>query len=59
MIPGFELGALQMEVGDKATVFMPSEFAYGRQGSSDGRIPSNTPIMFELELVSVTPGPEQ
>ncbi|MDR7129804.1 FKBP-type peptidyl-prolyl cis-trans isomerase FklB [Algoriphagus sp. 4150] len=59
LIAGFELGALQMEVGDKATVFIPSFYAYGKHGSSDGRIPSNTPIMFELELLSVTPGPKQ
>ncbi len=58
LIHGFEFGALQMEVGDRATVFIPSEFAYGRQGTSDGRIPPNTPIMFELELLEVTPGPQ-
>ncbi|UZD21473.1 FKBP-type peptidyl-prolyl cis-trans isomerase [Algoriphagus halophytocola] len=55
LISGFEYGAGQMEVGDKATVFIPSLFAYGRQGS--GSIPANSPIMFELELISVTPGP--
>ncbi|MCE7055019.1 FKBP-type peptidyl-prolyl cis-trans isomerase [Algoriphagus sp. AGSA1] len=58
LIAGFELASLQMEVGDKATVFIPSYYAYGRQGSSDGRIPPNTPIMFELELLEVTPGPQ-
>lgn len=57
LIPGFEIGALQMKVGEKATVFMPSYYAYGKQGSQDGRIPANSPIMFELELISITPGP--
>ncbi|MEP2133005.1 MAG: FKBP-type peptidyl-prolyl cis-trans isomerase, partial [Algoriphagus sp.] len=33
LIAGFEFGVGQMEQGDKATVFIPSEFAYGRQGS--------------------------
>lgn len=59
LIPGFEVAASQMEVGDKATVFIPSYYGYGKQGSSDGRIPANTPIMFELELLDVIPGPKQ
>lgn len=59
LIPGFEVGALQMKEGDKATVFIPSFYAYGTQGSQDGRIPANSPIMFELELISITPGPTQ
>ncbi|WP_339870054.1 FKBP-type peptidyl-prolyl cis-trans isomerase [uncultured Algoriphagus sp.] len=59
LVTGFEVATSVMEVGDKATVFIPSFYAYGRQGTSDGRIPGNTPIMFELELLEVTPGPQQ
>ncbi|SFB60746.1 FKBP-type peptidyl-prolyl cis-trans isomerase [Algoriphagus aquimarinus] len=57
LIPGFEFGVGQMEQGDKATVFIPSMFAYGKQGS--GSIPSNAPIIFELNLIEVTQGPQQ
>lgn len=57
LIPGFEFGVGQMEQGDKATVFIPSMFAYGKQGS--GSIPSNAPIIFELDLIEVTQGPQQ
>ncbi len=53
LITGFEFGVSQMEVGDKATVFIPSEFAYGREGSRN--IGPNTPLIFELELVKVNP----
>lgn len=55
LIPGFEYGASLMEKGDKATVFVPSIFAYGRQGS--GNIGPNTPIIFELDLQEVKAGP--
>ncbi|WP_057939059.1 FKBP-type peptidyl-prolyl cis-trans isomerase [Algoriphagus resistens] len=60
LIAGFEIGTLQMEVGDKATVFIPSYYAYGKQGTSGVvPIPANTPILFELELLDVIPGPQQ
>jgi FKBP-type peptidyl-prolyl cis-trans isomerase len=57
LIPGFEFGVGQMEQGDKATVFIPSLYGYGKQGS--GSIPSNAPIIFELDLIEVTQGPPQ
>ncbi|REG92077.1 FKBP-type peptidyl-prolyl cis-trans isomerase [Algoriphagus antarcticus] len=60
LIPGFEIGALKMEVGDKATVFIPSLYAYGKQGTNGiVPIPSNAPILFELEIISATPGPRR
>lgn len=55
LIPGFEFGVSLMEQGDVATVFIPSKFGYGKQGSAS--IPSNAPIIFELNLIEVTPGP--
>ncbi|WP_339704270.1 FKBP-type peptidyl-prolyl cis-trans isomerase [Algoriphagus aquimarinus] len=60
LIPGFEFGVGQMEQGDKATVFIPSRYAYGQQGTNGVvPIPSNAPIMFELNLIVVTQGPQQ
>jgi FKBP-type peptidyl-prolyl cis-trans isomerase FklB len=44
-----------METGEKATVFIPSPYAYGRPGK--GNIGPNTPLIFELELIKVNPGP--
>lgn len=55
LIFGFEWATLQMKQGDKATVLIPSEYAYGRQGNDV--VPSNTPIIFELDLLKVTAGP--
>lgn len=51
LIPGFELGVSLMEVGDKATIIMPSAYAYGTAGNPSGGIPSNTPVIFEIEFV--------
>lgn len=57
LIFGFEYGAAQMEQGDKATVFIPSESGYGR--NPNGQIPSNSPLIFELDLLEVVPGPTE
>ncbi len=55
LIPGFEYGVLQLEKGDKATVFIPSIFGYGNQ--ANGNIPANSPLIFEMNLVEVKDGP--
>lgn len=55
VIAGFQFGISQLETGEKATVFIPSIYAYGRNGQ--GNIGPNTPLIFELELVEVNPGP--
>ncbi|PZX53184.1 FKBP-type peptidyl-prolyl cis-trans isomerase [Algoriphagus chordae] len=53
VIYGFQYAISQMEIGEKVTVFVPSEYAYGR--SSDGPGGPNTPLIFELELLEVIP----
>ena len=50
LITGFKEALLQMSVGDKTTVFIPSHLGYGAQGHPAG-IPPNTDLVFELELV--------
>jgi len=50
LIPGFKEGMLQMNKGDKATIFIPSHLAYGQRGVP-GVIPPDAPLVFELELV--------
>lgn len=52
LITGFKEGIMQMSVGDKATIFIPSHLGYGEQGHPAG-IPPNTDLVFELELVGV------
>jgi FKBP-type peptidyl-prolyl cis-trans isomerase FklB len=54
-ITGFEFAISMMHAGEKATVIFPSRLGYGTQAS--GGIPSNSPLIFELELVQVKKGP--
>jgi len=50
-IPGFDFAVSLMDEGDRLTVFIPSPFAYGAQGTAG--IPGNTPLMFEMHLVRI------
>ena len=52
LIKGFDQQALQMAVGEKRTIVIPPELAYGQQGAG-GVIPPDAYLIFELELLSV------
>lgn len=52
-VPGFEMGILGMRLGGKRLVAVPSDLAYGPGGTS--KVPPNTGILFELELVTIYP----
>jgi len=56
IIPGLDEGFLYMKQGGKARFLLPSSLAYGAAGVW-GAIPGYTPLLFEVELVSVLPGP--
>lgn len=50
LINGFKEGLLNMSVGDKVTLFIPSHLGYGKQGFP-GAIPPDSDLVFEIELV--------
>jgi peptidylprolyl isomerase len=52
LIPGFDSQALEMKVGERRTIIIPPELAYGSAGAG-GVIPGNAYIAFDLELLSV------
>lgn len=51
VIPGWEVAVSKMHVGEKATVIIPSDFAYGERGNYG--IPPYSPLVFDIELLSV------
>jgi len=52
MIPGFKEGMQQMNVGDKAILYIPAHLAYGERGAGNV-IPPNTDLIFELEMMGI------
>ncbi len=55
VIAGWEEGIMLMSVGSKGQLIIPSAMGYGAQGG--GPIPPFSPLVFDLELISVTPAP--
>ncbi|PVU94001.1 hypothetical protein BB559_003105 [Furculomyces boomerangus] len=53
VIRGWDEGLMTMKQGEKATLHIQSEWAYGKKGLPAGNIPPNTNLVFEVELVSI------
>jgi len=51
--PGITEGLLRMHEGDQSTVLLPSIYAFGRSGTSNGVIPPNTPVRIDVTLKRV------
>ncbi len=52
VIQGLEYGVIGMKKGGKRSLMLPPDAAFGPNGSPP-RIPENTPLRFEVELVDV------
>jgi FKBP-type peptidyl-prolyl cis-trans isomerase len=55
LISGWSEALQLMRVGDHWQVVVPSDLAYGEQGTPDGAIPPNQTLVFDLELVKCVP----
>ena len=53
VIAGWEAGFTGMKVGGRRLLVIPAELAYGDAGQGD--IPGRSPLLFDVELVSITP----
>ncbi|MEL0643524.1 peptidylprolyl isomerase [Olleya sp. Ti.3.14] len=51
LVPGFREAMLNMNVGDKARIFVPGYLGYGASGR--GPVPPNANLIFDLEIVSI------
>ncbi len=53
VITGWVQGVPGMRVGGLRRLVLPPALAYGSTGSSNGQIPPNATLIFEIELLSV------
>jgi FKBP-type peptidyl-prolyl cis-trans isomerase len=52
LIIGFEIGLTHLHNKDSATIFIPSIYAYGKEGSGE-TIPANAPLIFGIDVLNV------
>jgi len=51
VIRGLEIGLRRLQRGGKATFIIPSQFAFGDDGSAGGVVPPFTTVVYELEVL--------
>lgn len=56
VIPGIEEALGTMGQGERSLLIIPSELAFGQEGNSNGLIPAFTSVLFEVEVMEVSPG---
>lgn len=53
LLNGFDMGLRTMKKGGKSIFIMPSQFAFGERGASNGSVPPFTTVIYETELLSI------
>jgi peptidyl-prolyl cis-trans isomerase A (cyclophilin A) len=53
IIPGWDKVVMEMKKGEKRTIVIPPELAYGSRGTPGGPIAPNSWLAFEIELVAL------
>lgn len=52
VIQGWDIGVMQMKVGEKCRLFIPAKLGYGARGAG-GAIPPNADLIFDVELLDI------
>lgn len=52
VLDGIQLAIYRLKKGEKAKIILPSQLAFGREGSSNGAVPSYTPLVYEIEIIN-------
>lgn len=52
-IAGFDQGLVGMKIGGQRKLTIPANLAYGSKGALDGKIPPNSALVFEVELLDI------
>ncbi len=56
VIPGWEKAISYLRKGDKATLVIPPDLAYGNR--EVGQIPPNSTLIFDVEIIDIKPAPK-
>jgi FKBP-type peptidyl-prolyl cis-trans isomerase len=57
LIPGWTEALELMREGDHWQLVIPANLGYGARGAGNGVIPPNQTLVFDLEMIKVTPAP--
>jgi FK506-binding protein 1 len=55
VILGWDIGVMQMSVGEKAALRISPGYGYGWRGGAGGKIPGGSELTFWVELVAINP----
>ena len=53
VIKGWDEGVPGMKVGGRRKLIVPADLGYGSREAGDGKIPPNSTLVFDIELISV------